>query len=510
MDNLLSILTFIPLLAALILAVFLRGDDEAAQRNAKWLAVTATGATFLVALILWSAFDPAMDGFQYVEERAWPLGLTYRMGVDGISLGFIVTVTGLAPLAVAASWRIDERVRDYVIALLTAETFLLGALLSLDLAFFVVFFEGALIPVLLLAGLWGSKGAGHAAFKGFLYALPGMVLLVVALSALARNAVTTDISALLRHNFPEESQTLILLGLAWTIAVKLPLCPLHSWLPPLVARTPAAGLIVLTGMSATLGLYLLMRFALPMLPLGVLELWPYAVALAILTFVATGLAAYVQERMTLAIGYLAIATMMLPVLATLSLTAMGIDAALIGMLARGLTLAGLFIAVTIIEARLRSDAFEYMGGIRLRLPGFALLLMLFCLAMFGLPGTAAFPALALSAYGSYGTAFWLTLVLVIGAMGLAVLGAGLYRQIALGDLLREDVRTMAAMDGRERLAMSLAAGALVIMGLVPGLLLGPVGTSTAALSETVQREIVELSEEALEAAAAQTDETPSE
>ncbi|MCH2075365.1 MAG: NADH-quinone oxidoreductase subunit M [Rhodobacteraceae bacterium] len=508
MDNLLSILTFIPLLAALILAVFLRGDDEAAQRNAKWLAVTATGATLLVALILWSAFDASMDGFQYVEERSWPLGLKYRMGVDGISLGFIVTVTALAPLAVAASWRVADRVRDYVIALLTAETFLLGAFLSLDLAFFVVFFEGASIPVLLLAGFWGSKGAGHAAFKAFLYALPGMVLLVVALAALARNAVTTDISALLRHNFPDESQTLILLGLAWAIAVKLPLWPLHAWLPPLVARAPAAVTLVLTGMSATLGLYLLMRFALLMLPLGVIELWPYAIALVLITFVLAALAAYVQERVTQAIGYLAIATMMLPVLAALSLTAMGLDAAILGVVARGLTLAGLLLALTVVEVRLRSDAFEYMGGIRLRLPGFGILLMLFCLASFGLPGTPMFPALALGAFGSFATAPWLTLTLGAGALGLAAIGAGLYRQIALGDLLREDVRTMPAMDGRERLALLLAAGALLVMGLAPSLILEPVGASTAALAEIIGAEIAEAS--SVEVDASQIDVVPTE
>lgn len=499
MDNLLSILTFIPLLAALILAVFLRGDDEAAQRNAKWLAVTATGATFLVALILWSAFDPLLDDFQYLEERAWPLGLTYRMGVDGISLGFVVTITALAPLVVAASWRVKERVRDYIIALLTAETFLLGALLSLDLAFFVIFFEGALIPVLLMAGLWGAKGAGQAALKAFVYALPGMVLLVIALSALARNAVSTDIAALLRHNFPDESQLLILLGLAWTIAVKLPLWPLHAWLPSLAARVPAAVLLMVTGMSATLGLYLLLRVAVPMLPLGVIALWPYAVSLVIITFVACALAAYVQERLSVAVVYLAIGMMMFPAFSALSLTAIGMDGALLGILARGLTLAGLFLALTVIKARLRSDSFEFMGGIRLRLPGFALLLMLFCFSAFGLPGTAHFPALTLGTFGAYGAAPWMGLVFVVGALGLVAVTAGLYRQIALGDLLREEVRTMGAMDGRERLSLSLTAGALVVIGLIPGLLLDRVAPATASLTEIVASERADFAEAQAEA-----------
>ncbi|MEM1373830.1 MAG: NADH-quinone oxidoreductase subunit M [Pseudomonadota bacterium] len=492
MDNLLSILTFIPLLAALILAVFLRGDDEAAQRNAKWLAVTATGATFLVALILWGAFDPAMDGFQFVEERAWPLGLTYKVGVDGLSLGLCLAVAGLTPLAVAASWRIAERVRDYIIALLTAETFILGALLSLDLVFFAIFLEGALVPLLVMAGLWGGKGAGQAALKVFLYALPGAVLLIVTLATMANNAATTDMDALMRHNlpsggesrFPGGLQTWLLLGLAWSLAVKLPLWPLHAWLPGLAARAPAAATLMVAGTGAILGLYMLLRLAVPMLPMGLMDLWPYATGLALFSFAWAALAAYVQERMRGALAYLAMALAAIPLLAALSGSAMGIDAAILGAAARALTLAGLFVALTMVEARLRSDAFEAMGGIRLRLPGFSILLMALCYTCFGLPGTAAFPVLALAVLGAFEAHAWLAVALVLAVLGLGAVAAGLYRQIALGDLLREDVRTMGGMDARERLAMGLALGALVLLGLIPGLLLDRTGPAAAALAES--------------------------
>ncbi|MEM6275777.1 MAG: proton-conducting transporter membrane subunit, partial [Pseudomonadota bacterium] len=315
MDNLLSILTFIPLLAALILAIFLRGDDEAAQRNAKWLAVTATGATFLVALMLWGAFDPNVDGFQFVEVREWPLGLAYRAGVDGLSLGLCLTVAGLAPLAVAASWRVDERVRDYIIALLTAETFVLAALLSLDLVFFAFFLELAAVPLLILAGLWGTKGSGQAALKALLYAIPGALLLILTLSTMAGDAGTTDIDALMRHNLPTGGegrfaggmQTWLLLGLAWSVAVKLPLWPLHAWLPSVAVCAPAAVTLLIVSSGMILGLYVLLRLAVPMLPVGLAELWPYFVALAMLSFVWAALAAYVQERMRGALGYLAMA-----------------------------------------------------------------------------------------------------------------------------------------------------------------------------------------------------------
>lgn len=492
MDNLLSILTFIPLLAALILAIFLRGDDPAAQRNAKWLAVTATGATLLVALILWGAFDPAIAGFQFVEEREWPLGVTYRAGVDGVSLGLCLAVAALAPLAVAASWRIEDRVRDYIIALLTAETFVLGALLSLDLVFFALFLEGAVLPLLLMAGLWGTKGSGEVALKAFLYALPGTVLLIVTLVTIAGDAGTTDMDALSRHNLPvagESSfsgglQTWLLLGLAWSLSVKLPLWPLHAWLPSLAARAPAAVTLLVTGTGTILGLYMVLRLAVPMLPAGLAELWPFATGLVMLSFAWAALAAYVQERMRGALAYLAVALAAVCVLTALSGSAQGIDAAILGAAARALTLAGLFIALTVVEVRLRSDAFEAMGGIRLRLPGFAILLMILSYASFGLPGTAVFPALALGVFGSFEAAPWLALALALAALGLCAIAGGLYRQVALGDLLREDVRTMGGMDTRERLAMSLAVGALVLLGLIPGVLLDRTGPASTALSES--------------------------
>ncbi|MEM6896207.1 MAG: NADH-quinone oxidoreductase subunit M [Pseudomonadota bacterium] len=494
MDNLLSILTFTPLLAALILAIFLRGDDEAAQRNAKWLAVTATGATFFISLILLAAFDASISGFQFEEVRAWPFGLTYRMGVDGISLVFLVTVAALAPLAVAASWQVEEGVRDYIIALLTAETLLLGAFAFTDLAFFALFFEAALVPLVLMAGVWGAKGSGEAALKALLHAVPGAVLLVIALIAMAGDAQTTDIAALLRHNLPSEAfpvlgitvegglQTLILLGLFWSIAVKAPIWPFHTWLPDVAAKAPPAVTLLLVAALSKLALYAILRFALPILPAGTEVLAPALMLLIFFGLVAMALSALVQDRMRRLIAYAAPATLAIPLVAALSGTDHGIDGAIMAVAAHGLTMAGLILGLLVVETRLRSDEFSLMGGVRLRLPGFALILLLFCFAAFGLPGTGSFVALFLAVLGALSFAPWAALVMAFSLVFLAAVTVSLYRRVALGEAFREQVRTMPPLLLRERLSLGLAAVALVIIGLWPALLLGKVSMSTGSLA----------------------------
>ena len=315
MDNLLSIVTFIPAIAAAILALLLRGDDEAAQRNAKWVALFATSATFLVSLFILFGFDPANTGFQFVEEREWLLGLQYKMGVDGISVLFVMLTTFIMPLVIAASWDVTHRVKEYMIAFLLLETLMLGVFMALDLVLFYLFFEAGLIPMFLIIGIWGGKESIYASFKFFLYTFLGSVLMLVAMVGMFSDAGTTDIAVLLTHEFGSEDfsilgvhivggmQTLMWLAFFASFAVKMPMWPVHTWLPDAHVQAPTAGSVVLAAILLKMGGYGFLRFSLPMFPVGSEVMGPLVLWMSAIAIVYTSLVAMVQEDMKMLIAY---------------------------------------------------------------------------------------------------------------------------------------------------------------------------------------------------------------
>ena len=493
MENLVSILVFTPLLAALILAIFLRGDDDAARQNAKWLALTATGATFAVALSLFVAFDTANTDFQFEETRQTLFGLTYHMGIDGLSLGFVMVITALAPLAVAASWSLTQDVKGYVIALLTFETLVLGAITSLDLVFFVLFFETAILPLALLAGFWGGKGGGVVALKAWLYTVPGTILLIVALSTMAGEAGTTDITALLRHNFSTEGggmlpgggQAVLWLMIAASAAVKLAVWPLHTWLPEITARAPFSVGLIVACLFTKLGLYGLMRFGVSMLPAGTEGLAPFVMALAAAGLLLGLLAAFATEGICRALGYFTVAQSGLLTLAMLTQNVQGFDGVLMGAMASSLALGGLFAMAGMLEARAGSREITAFGALKQKMPVMAAFFIFFAMASFGLPGTAMFVSVGLTAFGMVQVSVVALFALLAGVLLMASYGLVLHRRIMLGGLIKESLKIMPDLDSRERLMLALVAAALVLLGLWPGIMLERTGPTLAALADTL-------------------------
>ena len=375
MDNLLSIITFIPAIAAAILAMFLRGEDAAAQRNAKWVALIATSLTFVVSLFILFGFDPSETGFQFVEERDWLLGLKYKMGVDGISVLFVLLTTFIMPLSIAASWNVTVRVKEYMIAFLILETLMLGVFMALDLVLFYLFFEAGLIPMFLIIGIWGGKDRIYASFKFFLYTFLGSVLMLVAMVGMFAEAGTTDIPMLMRHQFGSETfslmglqivggmQTLMFIAFLASFAVKIPMWPVHTWLPDAHVQAPTAGSVVLAAIMLKMGGYGFLRFSLPMFPVGAEVMTPLVLWMSAIAIVYTSLVALAQEDVKKLIAYSSVAHMGYVTMGIFAANQQGIDGAIFQMVSHGFISGALFLCVGVVYDRMHTREIDAYGGL---------------------------------------------------------------------------------------------------------------------------------------------------
>ncbi|MGJ8603932.1 MAG: NADH-quinone oxidoreductase subunit M [Marivita sp.] len=503
MDNLLSIVTFLPALAALILMVFLRGDDEAANKNAKWLALIATSATFLISLFILFQFDPQNTGFQMVEETEWLLGLQYKMGVDGISVLFVMLTTFMMPLVIAASWDVSHRVKEYMIAFLLLETLMLGVFMALDLVLFYLFFEAGLIPMFLIIGIWGGKNRIYASFKFFLYTFLGSVLMLVAMVAMFSDAGTTDIEQLLVHQFGSESfsilgvqivgglQTLMFLAFFASFAVKMPMWPVHTWLPDAHVQAPTAGSVVLAAILLKMGGYGFLRFSLPMFPVGSDVMAPLVLWMSAIAIVYTSLVALVQEDMKKLIAYSSVAHMGYVTMGIFAANQQGIDGAIFQMISHGFISGALFLCVGVIYDRMHTRDIDAYGGLVNRMPAYALIFMLFTMANVGLPGTSGFVGEFLTLVGIFQINTWVAAVATSGVILSAAYALWLYRRVVLGDLIKESLRTITDMTRRERAIFAPLVVATILFGVYPAPILDTIGPSVEALVSNYQVAVAE-------------------
>ncbi|NBC31812.1 MAG: NADH-quinone oxidoreductase subunit M [Alphaproteobacteria bacterium] len=487
---LLSLVTFVPLLGAAIIFFIARGPEEVIARNARWMALWTTGVTFLLSLFIWFNFDRTTAEFQFVERVEWfpALQISYHMGVDGISMMFVLLSTVLMPVCILASWdSIQDRVKEYMISFLILETMMVGMFCALDYVLFYVFFEGVLIPMFIIIGVWGhGERRVYAAFKFFLYTLLGSVLMMLALLAMYLQAGTTDIPTLLRTDFAYSMQIWLWLAMFASFAVKVPMWPVHTWLPDAHVQAPTAGSVILAGVLLKMGGYGFLRFSIPMLPEATEFFTPLIYALSVIAIIYTSLVAYAQENMKKLIAYSSIAHMGFATIGMFTLTTQGVQGSIFQMLSHGIVSAALFLLVGVVYDRLHSLDIDRYGGLIRNMPKYAAIFMLFMLASVGLPGTSGFVGEMLSLVGAFLVNTWVAALAAIGIILGAIYMLQLYRRVVFGKLEKDDVKRMVDLSPRE-LAMFAPLILLVLwMGIYPSSFIEVMDVSVANLIENYE------------------------
>ena len=496
MDTLLlSFVTFAPAVAALILLVVARGEDAAADLVAKRFALAATSFTFLMSLFILVQFDASNTGFQMVEEAEWIMGLKYKMGVDGISVLFVMLTTFMMPLVIAASWGVKTRVKEYMIAFLFLETLMLGVFMALDLVLFYLFFEAGLIPMFLIIGIWGGAERIYASFKFFLYTFLGSVLMLVAMVAMFADAGTTDIPRLMMHQFDFDSvsilgiqivggmQTLLFVAFFASFAVKMPMWPVHTWLPDAHVQAPTAGSVVLAAILLKMGGYGFLRFSLPMFPVGSEVMTEFVFWLSAIAIVYTSLVALVQDDMKKLIAYSSVAHMGYVTMGIFAANQQGVDGAIFQMLSHGFISGALFLCVGVVYDRMHTREIDAYGGLVNNMPAYALIFMLFTMANVGLPGTSGFIGEFLTLIGIFQVSTWVALVATSGVILSAAYALWLYRRVVMGDLIKESLRAMTDLTRQEKMIFAPLIIMTILLGVYPALILDLTGPSVEALVE---------------------------
>lgn len=465
----LSLITFLPMLGVLVILT-VRGEEAVVASNARWTALWTSLITFALSLVLWFQFDRASPDFQFVERLEWlpEFGVSYLMGVDGVSVLFVLLATVLTPLCILASWEaVQTRVREYMVAFLVLQTMMIGMFCALDFILFYIFFEAVLIPMFLIIGVWGGARRVYAAYKFFLYTFLGSVLMLLAIIVLWYQAGTTSIPELYEFDIPFAMQVWLFLAFFASFAVKVPMWPVHTWLPDAHVEAPTAGSVILAGVLLKMGAYGFLRFSLPMLPDASQYFAPMIYVLSVVAVIYTSLVAMAQEDMKKLIAYSSVAHMGIVTLGIFTFNQQGIEGALFTMLAHGVVSGALFLCVGVLYDREHTREIARYGGVAKIMPAYALVFMLFTMASVALPGTAGFPGEFLVIIGAWAVNPWVAL----GAATGMVLGAcymlRLYRGVAFGRITRDDLKRLLDLSPREYAVFSPLIVLTLWMGIYP-------------------------------------------
>jgi NADH-quinone oxidoreductase subunit M len=448
--GILSGLIFLPLVGAAFLLV-LRGDDEATHNNARWVALITTLVTFVLSLVAWGRFDTGTAAFQLIEQKNWfGSGISYKLGVDGMSMPFVLLTTFLMPFCILASWSsIHMRVREYFIAFLVLEALMIGVFCALDLVLFYLFFEGGLIPMFLIIGIWGHDRRIYASLKFFLYTLLGSLLMLLAIMKMYGTAGTTDIEVLLHTPFARSTQIWLWLAFFASFAVKMPMWPVHTWLPDAHVEAPTAGSVILAGILLKMGGYGFLRFSLPMFPDASHYFAPLVFALSVIAIVYTSLVALVQPNMKKLIAYSSVAHMGFVTMGIFTMTPQGIQGAIFLMISHGIVSGALFLCVGVVYDRMHSLEIASYGGLVHRMPRYALAFMVFTMANIGLPGTSGFVGEFLTMLAAFQVNTWVAFFATLGTILAAAYALLLYRRVIFGALEKASLKSILDLNGRE-------------------------------------------------------------
>ena len=500
-ESLLTVLTFVPTLGALVIAV-LRfttrpENQDITDRNSRAVAFWTTIITFGISCLMLWEFDPSISGFQMIHEVTWleQIGLGYRMGVDGISVLFVMLTTFLMPICILASGAIKNRVADYMIAFLLLETLMIGVFTALDLVLFYIFFEGGLIPMFIIIGVWGGQNRVYAAFKFFLYTLFGSVLMLVAMIFMFLEASTTNIITLLDHPFDIDVQNWLWLAFFASFAVKMPMWPVHTWLPDAHVQAPTAGSVILAGVLLKMGGYGFLRFSLPMFPNASDYFAPLVFALSIIAIIYTSLVAFRQTDIKKLIAYSSVAHMGFVTMGLFAMNETGVQGAIFQMISHGFISGALFLCVGVIYDRMHTREIAFYGGLVHRMPVYAAIFALFTMATVGLPGTSGFVGEIMTMVGAYQVSWWIATGAAAGVILSAMYMLTVYRNVVFGEMTNPKLETITDVDMKEAGMLGILAIATLVLGVSSTLVTDVTAASVDNLISNYQA--------ALEAAAAQ-------
>src|SRR3954451_11598184 len=484
----LSLTTFLPLVGAAFI-LLIRGEPDVVARNARNVALWTSLITFVLSLFIWLNFDNTTAAFQMVERADWipAFKINYHMGVDGISVLFVLLSTFLTPLCILASWEsVKIRVKEYMIAFLVLETLMVGMFCALDFVLFYVFFEGVLIPMFLIIGVWGGGRRVYAAFKFFLYTLLGSVLMLLAVLAMYFVAGTTDLPTLMHTPFPRSMQIWLWLSLFASFAVKVPMWPVHTWLPDAHVEAPTAGSVILAGVLLKMGGYGFLRFSIPILPEASAYFTPLMYTLSVVAIIYTSLVALAQEDMKKLIAYSSIAHMGFVTIGMFTLKQQGVEGSVFQMLSHGVVSGALFLCVGVVYDRLHTREIARYGGLVQNMPRYALVFMVMMLASVGLPGTSGFVGEFLILVGTFQDNTWVAFLATIGIILGAAYMLWLYRRVIFGKITRDDVKGMLDLSPREVAIFAPLVLVVLWMGIYPSSFMNVISVSVEALIQNYQ------------------------